>query len=337
MIHLRFLRTATINFALVVFSVLLAFGLLEILFRITDRPRPPAGGGPERNWVFDPDLIYRPREPLPNGPRTGKFRVLMIGDSLLGGPGSLVERTETILHGRSDIVPTEFINAGVPGYTNYQELVFLKKYGLAVHPDLVGVVFCLNDLHKFLHNVRVDQNGALIPGSFGSFSPKAADSLQDWPTRLARKSYFFMWLDDRLGIARSIASFYQNHGYTFDYRVDFSTAWQDGAWPAIESQMTEIVELGRRNGFKVFLAAVPFGEQLRKDYLARDYDYVVKPQRHLRQISEQLHIPYLDLLNDLDRDVDFLKDRIHLTPHGKQVVAERIATLLIAQGTVPMR
>ena len=46
----------------------------------------------------------------------------------------------------------EVINAGVPGYTTYQELEFLKIYGLDMKPDLVILGFVFNDLfYKYLH------------------------------------------------------------------------------------------------------------------------------------------------------------------------------------------
>ncbi len=51
----------------------------------------------------------------------------------------------------------DVINAGIRGYTNYQELLYLKKYGFAFRPDVIGVEFCLNDLHQFLHSFDVQE------------------------------------------------------------------------------------------------------------------------------------------------------------------------------------
>jgi hypothetical protein len=49
------------------------------------------------------------------------------------------------------------INAGMPGYTTYQELEFLKLYGLEMEPDLVVLGFVFNDvvaneLEKYIVN-----------------------------------------------------------------------------------------------------------------------------------------------------------------------------------------
>ena len=74
---------------------------------------------------------------------------------------------------------------------------------------------------------------------------------------------------------------YESGGYDFDYRPDFSTAWQDSAWAMINAQMREMADLARCNHFRLFLVVVPFAEQYRRDYLARDPQYVLKPQRIL--------------------------------------------------------
>jgi len=40
------------------------------------------------------------------------------------------------------------INAGIPGYTTYQELEFLKIHGLAMKPDIVVLGFVFNDVYE---------------------------------------------------------------------------------------------------------------------------------------------------------------------------------------------
>lgn len=43
-----------------------------------------------------------------------------------------------------------------------------------------------------------------------------------------------------------------------------------------DGRLEDTVELGRQHDSKVFLAVVPFVDQLRNDYLVRDCDYVVQ-------------------------------------------------------------
>jgi sugar phosphate isomerase/epimerase len=91
---------------------------------------------------------------------------------------------------------------------------------------------------------------------------------------------------------------------------DFNAAWQEAPWRDVETQLGEMMALGRERGFRVFLVAFPFGEQLRPDYLARNREYVTYPQRKLAEITGRLGIPYLDLFPVLDLAQDFDRDRI---------------------------
>src|SRR5262250_3032485 len=80
-------------------------------------------------------LGLRNRELEPKKP--GTRRILFLGDSLIfSGETSSGELYTAVLEHRLNSrsggrnVPVEVINAGVPGYTTYQELEFLKIYGL---------------------------------------------------------------------------------------------------------------------------------------------------------------------------------------------------------------
>jgi lysophospholipase L1-like esterase len=326
-----------------VFTIL----ILVILFAATEagfqiakaaHVRRAASENPATAWiVYDEDIFYRPRDlPLP-GHKATTFRVVFLGDSLIGGPkgNNLVSRVDALMNQDSAFVPTEWINTGVPGYTNYQELGYLKKYALSWQPDLVGVVFSLNDVHKFLHDLKV-VNGQLVPGGFWSTTPEAAHASKSWLLRLARRSLFLRWLYGETTLARRAVQMYESRGYDFDYRPDYSTAWQDAKWSMIRDQMSEMVELGKAHKFRVFLIVVPFGEQYRTDYLARDRNYVLKPQRILQAQMSDLKIPYLDLYPYLNNDC-FVADRSHLTGEGKRRASEQIAKFLANEKLIPLR
>jgi hypothetical protein len=90
--------------------------------------------------------------------RPGTLRILFLGDSLVWSgetsSGALyTELLEQRLNARSvNKVHFEVINAGIPGYTTYQELEFLKLYGLNMEPDIVGLGFVFNDVYyKYYH------------------------------------------------------------------------------------------------------------------------------------------------------------------------------------------
>jgi lysophospholipase L1-like esterase len=331
-------------------GILLAASALEIGLRIASRFHNPAldegwssteASSGEYWAIYDPDLGYRqnPRfsafnsdglldHPIP--PKGTYFRVLILGDSI-AVYGNTIEDTfvghlRTELRDKPGFIDTEVINAGIKGYTNYQEVLYLKKYGLKFQPDLVGVEFCLNDLFKFLQAFRVE-NGHLMPGTY-EFSPDAVKEDPSWIRRMAKKSYLLVWMSEKLPVVAKLAEWRATGGFSFDYKADVSNAWKDQPWEDIERQLRELLQLGQANHFGVFLTVVPMAVQYREDYLARDHDYVLKPQHKLRVICERLNIPFHDFYSDLRAEF-FMQDGLHLNGDGRQAVGRSLATYLI--------
>lgn len=83
--------------------------------------------------------------------RPGTFRILVLGDSVTFGHGTLDETTypylleQRLKQWRPD-VGWEVWNLGVPGYNTAQELAYLQEVGPRYAPDLVIVGFYANDL-----------------------------------------------------------------------------------------------------------------------------------------------------------------------------------------------
>jgi hypothetical protein len=80
------------------------------------------------------------------------FRILLLGDSVAFGHGSLYEHTyayllEQRLKSWRPDVDWQIWNAGVPGYNSSQELAYLQKVGPIYRPDLVIVGFHPNDIN----------------------------------------------------------------------------------------------------------------------------------------------------------------------------------------------
>lgn len=91
---------------------------------------------------------YRgPERSLDKRPDT--FRILALGDSITYGAGIPFERTypqvlEALLGGAAAGV--EVWNGGTIGYNARQEAIWLERAGLAMHPDVVLIAACANDL-----------------------------------------------------------------------------------------------------------------------------------------------------------------------------------------------
>lgn len=114
---------------------------------------------PVRGWVNMPNASYhspnmsvdfnaiglRERD-LPIRKPQGERRFLFVGDSTTFGYGLNVE--ETFERRLDSLLPPNVcaINAGVSGYTTWQETDYLRSEGLSLSPDLVVLGFCVNDI-----------------------------------------------------------------------------------------------------------------------------------------------------------------------------------------------
>ncbi len=107
-------------------------------------------------WRLDPLLRdynsfgFRDRE-LSQDKDRGVFRVICMGDSVtFGWPADIKDTYPKILEGLlSSHFPErkfEVFNAGVPGYTSYQGLIWLKKDLIKLRPDLIIVYYGANDM-----------------------------------------------------------------------------------------------------------------------------------------------------------------------------------------------
>jgi lysophospholipase L1-like esterase len=183
-----------LNGILVVVSTLASLLILEIGLRAyhatTDRSRPVTVELQPKNpkhIIVDTPVIYalnpmypgissqglRDDEILIPKPE-GSFRVMVLGDSVTYGLGVSRDRTfgdqlEKRLQNR--IGSAEVINAGVNGYTAYNELQYYLTEGRKFGSDLVIVAFCMNDivnprLHwNYTQNKIVDIPDAAIPNA----------------------------------------------------------------------------------------------------------------------------------------------------------------------------
>lgn len=342
-------RVPWAGIALMATTLLVLGVLLEIGFRLLERRQGPVD--PQRIWaLYDEDLGYRNRpffgdhnaqghrdHPL-DEPKS-RFRLLALGDSVAYYGDDVDDtwpgRLETLLAGRDDSAPVEVVDAGVRGWTLFQERVYLQKYGADLEPDLVGVGFVLNDVHRILHRFEV-VDGEIV-GEEYTFADDAVAGVESPLYRLARRSHLLVWARGRLAILDDLVGLYTARGYSFDYRPDFNTAWQPASWPFVEEQVAAMVGLGRERGFRLFVVVFPFAEQLRPDYLARDRAYVTLPQREMRKVGAKLGVPVLDLMGALDATRDFEPDRIHLTASGRRATAAAVAEFLLRQRLVPPR
>jgi lysophospholipase L1-like esterase len=113
--------------------------------------------------------------------RPGTFRIIVLGDSVTFGHGSVPEHTYPLLLGQrlkawKPGVDWQVWNLGVPGYNTSQELAYLLEVGPTFRPDLVIVGFYGNDV--------VDNRPVSVP----TRTAVAANAVKTW---IKRSMYSF--------------------------------------------------------------------------------------------------------------------------------------------------
>jgi lysophospholipase L1-like esterase len=114
-------------------------------------------------------------------------RIVGLGDSVMWGTG--VDEEESILgllkKKLNERSPHEVINAGVVGYSTYQELLYLEKYILPLKPDVVLVNYCVNDLlptedpFKNVRRIYIQYLSQLLESHNLAFTPEEKSDIKE--------------------------------------------------------------------------------------------------------------------------------------------------------------
>ena len=286
-------------------------------------------------WRFSPSdgrnsLGLRNREVGPK--KAGTLRILFIGDSLVWSgetsSGELYTKVlEQRLNGRSvDSVDSfEVINAGIPGYTTYQELEFLKIYGLDMEPDLVVLGFVFNDVYyKYLHKPTSQKILGREPTAhLYHFNPDT----------------FLGHLFARSHLAHQIISLGEmlwkrildRPVFPFERRGDFYLAWKPYGWDHARALIREMHALLRQKGVPLVVLVFPISDQVNDEYRRLDQAFVLYPQRKIREICDEYAIPMLDLTEVIYREggITLFRDYLHLNGKGNDVVASELEKYLV--------
>lgn len=224
-------------------------------------------------------------------------RILMLGDSFVFGWGVPLEKTMAKLV-ESDLssVPggIEVINMGVGNYNSTMEVELFKRQGLALNPDMVVLVYFVNDAEP-------------IPRlSWLSYQVK-------------RRSYFLALLFDWYVKVRPW--FDKNYHWT-DY---YSSLYRPGA-PSLEASRESIRELAalcKERGISLMLVSYPELHQVTNYPFNVATDYV-------QFLSNELGTPFLNLLPFFQY---FDPESLWVSPedtHGN-VLASRVAAMAMTK------
>ncbi len=330
--------------------------------------RPGATG-----WIETPEFTsyvainargLREREIAP-AKSAGTFRVLMLGDSFVEGAQVPMEDTVSRQLERvaGSIVadhPVEVVNAGNAGFGTAQELLFLDHEGIQYQPDLVVLVYFVdNDLPD--NGYRVARERELDTTRRPFFVPDGQGGIELRPGVAPPP--------DRLGAVRPLLrrSVTDNVAENFllqqearaqeqaqigknrpTYRVNPPDEWQE-AWWVTEQVLARTQALARAHGAELVVVAAPSFFQVDDeawrwlvggDTRERNRYEVAEPNRRLGEIAQRQGLRFLDLLPAVSQAqadggrLYFPADG-HWTSAGHAFAADQIATYLTSSGLLP--
>jgi len=277
------------------------------------------------------------------------FRVLVLGDSI--AYGEKVHRRQTFCSKLEELLneqhrKVEVINAGVTGYTSYNELQYYLAHGRAFEADIVVAAFCLNDVaNPRLHWDYARKVIKHIPGD--AIPNHAYDALVRsrrgmlWNRSFLYRSIVkrldprFGWSDGLLPDLQASTPTYITGEDTLSIEVlldETSPEWQ---WLiGIYKQLEEAVQADHGS---LAVVLFPLAYQLGDGYPHN-------PQGKLADHFSKAGVACLDLLpvfrNHIERGL-FLLDRYgcydvwHLSEEGHALTAQALAEFLNSESLLP--
>lgn len=259
-------------------------------------------------------------------------RILFLGDSLFwsGETSSGELFTEELEHRLNSQFlngpdTTEIINAGIPGYTTYQELEFLKIHGLDMEPDIVVLGFVFNDLYyKYLHRPTEQNLLAIEPTThLYHFNPST------FPGIILARSYLAHFIVDKIEVIWKMIL--QRPIFPFEQRKDFYLAWKSYGWNHVRDLIGEMQAILSEREISLFVIVFPVSDQVNDQYRNLDEAYVLFPQTKILEILDGYSIPTLDLTESIYRNggITLYRDYLHLNGEGNDILTDELENFLL--------
>lgn len=255
----------------------------------------------------------------------GSVRIVALGDSFTYGVGAdfgdtYPAQVERRLNARAGAhARVEIINLGLPRHFPALERLTLQRYGLRFAPDVVLVAVLPNDIIDTQRGLD-----AVCLTETGYFVPCAA---VDWADAA-------VWIYQHSAVGRVVLRAWSGHA-NGDAAPNDSLFRDNGpyesAWRAVERDLERMQEVARRDGAVLVVAALPQKPPWREVH--------AYPEARLGRWSTAhgaVFIPTLAALQAADPSRSLYWERDgHCTPAGYAVIAEAIATALVAHALAP--
>ena len=286
--------------------------------------------------------LRSPEYAVPKRPES--TRILVLGDSVTYGNKVPQHLTFSSLLEKKLSKPAgsvEVLNAGVPGYSAYNELYFYLDRGRQLEADVVVVVFCMNDVVNPQTHWEMFIPSETIPRE--AFPSLAGDSERTKLAWLDASALFRMvarTLDERRLereayelIGGRMRPVYLSPESTPNIRVLLD--YESPEWQWLRSIYGRLREAVEEDAARFVLVVVPLAYQL-------EAGYPYFPQKLFERFCREERILCMDLLPALRRrsTSDFQSsandwgydDVWHLSQEGHEVMAHELATFLMDSG-----
>jgi lysophospholipase L1-like esterase len=278
-------------------------------------------------------LGMREREVEPEA-TPGVVRILVLGDSVAFGEGLPAEEALPARLGAQLAASTarsiEVLNGGVEGYNSTQELALLRKLEPVLEPDVVIVVFSLNDWDTA---PRIDSRGVLTREPDPGRAPGLLDRSELVPVlRAARAQALFEWRRLTAGNASpgsaGTGGFTPLDVYLSRLRKQFWANPSGEGLAGLERAFSGFAGDARQHDFRLLVAIVPDGDQIGRT------EPDLRPQEQVRALCERYKIACIDLYPDFRDSAQpaLYFDIMHPNETGHEIMAHALAEYLVQSG-----
>lgn len=240
------------------------FLLFEAVFRVIVPASPP--GTTYGKAVHRNSLGLRDRDfAIPKPEST--YRIVMLGDSFAWGVGLPVEQAlpkllEAELSAEHTGLETEVVNAAKPGYNTVEELLLLQELGMSYEPDMVILVYNLNDIEflpQLAEGVYREEPTPVVeidPGEdITQYSRNAG--LRGFVLKIERRSLFVRFLVPRVGVVLRKAGLIDSVEFSWVEKIYQGFTDSNPGWLESKRAIREIAGLCRKEGCELLVAIYP--------------------------------------------------------------------------------
>ncbi|MFH1863275.1 MAG: SGNH/GDSL hydrolase family protein [bacterium] len=323
------------NILLLLATIIVCLLIIELAFRLVSPGEPP-GTTYGKIVQLNSDGLRDVEFAIPKP--EGRYRILFLGDSFTWGIGLDLSETlpkQCLRELQKEFDNVEVVNASTPAYNTVDELLLLEQKGLKYQPDLVVLVYCLNDIQYKPHLVTVPYDSSKVVPIFqvekrdGRIATDIGTGLRAFIFKCQMKSQFLAFLVPRVGAFLKKLGVIHDPRYSWEKMALQGYVDQNPGWLEAKRALSEIADLCQEHRIKLIAAIYPF--------LINFETYGSQPVHE--SISEYMHslgIPNVDLLTAFEPYKSGRKFWInylnaHPNAEAQNIAAQALLPLIIQQ------